>query len=385
MPRPISIPVSSVSLSGSEEEYLVRCLREGWISARSPWIERFERSLAALVGRRFGIAVSNGSAALEAAVSALGIGAGDEVILPAHTIISCAEAVIRAGATPVLADSDPHSWGIDPNAIEPRLSARTRAVLVPHLYGLPTDMAALLARVEAAGVALIEDAAQMIGARCRGRPCGSFGAVSTTSFFANKNLTTGEGGMVFTDDPGLADRARAYRDLGAQPTRRFMHESGGWNLRMGGLQAALGLAQLEGLDERLRRKRAIGLLYREALVDFAAVELPPADLPQGPNSYWACGMLLRDANDRDVDRLLAALGDDGIEARPFFWPLHWQPVYRRQGRFTGEHYPVAEDLSRRGFYLPSGARLTNDEVLRVCEALRVAVRRLKIGQRRGEG
>lgn len=368
-----NIPVSSPSLGGSEEDYLVRCVREGWISARSPWIERFEEALAARVGRRYAVAVSSGSAALEVAVAALEIGPDDEVILPAHTIITCAQAVIRAGATPVLVDSDVQSWGIDPAMIEPRLTTRTRAIIVPHLYGLPTDMTAVLARADAAGVAVIEDAAQMIGARCRDRPCGSFGAVSTTSFFANKNLTTGEGGMVFTDDPAVAARARAYRDLGSQPHRRFVHESSGWNCRMTGLQAALGVAQLEGLDERLRRKRALGLLYRDALQDLHALLLPPPTLPQGDNSYWACAMLLRDAVADDVDRLLAGLADEGVEARPLFWPLHWQPIYQRESRFAGEHYPVAESLSHRGFYMPSGSDLSRHDVLRACEALRRVV------------
>lgn len=378
MERGFPIPVNSLSLGGLEQDYLAECVRDGWISARGPWVERFERALASRVGRRFAIAVGSGSAALEVAVAALGLGAGDEVVLPAHTIIACAQAVIRAGATPLLADSDPLSWGIDPADLERRLTGRTRAALVPHLYGLPTDMADVLARAEAAGIAVIEDASQMIGAQCLGRPCGSFGAVSTASFFANKNLTTGEGGMVFTDDPALAERARAYRDQGAQPARRFVHESAGWNCRMSGLQAAFGLAQLEGLGERVGRKRALGLAYREALADVAALELPPADLPQGVNSYWACGMLLRGADAGGVDRLLAALAADGVEARPFFWPLHWQPVYRREGRFAGESHPVAEDLAQRGFYLPSGADLSHDEMIAVCERLRAAVNRLRL-------
>lgn len=379
------IPVSSFSAGDAEERLLLQCLREGWVSSRGPWVERFEHAVAECAGRRFGVAVSNGSAALEVALAALGIGPGDEVLLPAHTIISCAFAVLRLGATPVLVDSDPEHWCLDASALAGRVTAQTRAILVPHLYGLPADMAAVAAAAERCGIKVIEDAAQMIGAQCQGAMCGSFGTLSTFSFFANKNVTTGEGGMVVTDDPDLAQRARDYRDLGAQPNRRFVHEELGWNYRLGSLSAALGLAQLEGLDERLHRKRAIGLRYRELLSDQPNLILPPPAVPHGPNSYWAAGMLLCDTADNDVDTLLRQLAWAGIEARPFFWPLHLQPVFARQGRFLGERYPVAETLGRSGFYLPCGADLSDGAIQRVCNTLRLLLKeRRSVRAQRGE-
>ncbi|HEV2599214.1 DegT/DnrJ/EryC1/StrS family aminotransferase [Sphingopyxis sp.] len=369
MPEKRPVPVSSPSLSGEEERLLKQCLEEGWISSRGPWIERFEAAVAARAGRRFGIAVSNGSAALEVALAALGIGAGDEVVLPAHTIISCALAILRVGATPVLADSEPSSWCIDPADAERRITTRTRAIMMPHLYGLPADMEAFEALAMRHGIVIVEDASQMIGATCRERPCGSFGAVSSFSFFANKNVTTGEGGMVLTDDPAIAARARAYRDLGAQPDRRFVHDDIGWNYRLGSLAAAFGLAQLDGLEARLARKRAIGLAYRDRLQHIDELVLPPMALAQGPNSYWAAGMLLRDANRADVDGVIALLAARGIEARPFFWPMHRQPVFEREGRFAGNAFPVAERISDAGFYLPCGADLPLATVDEVCSAL----------------
>lgn len=369
MPEKRPVPVSSPSLSGEEERLLKQCLEEGWISSRGPWIERFEAAVAARADRSFGIAVSNGSAALEVALAALGIGAGDEVVLPAHTIISCALAVLRVGATPVLADSEPSSWCIDPADAERRITARTRAIMVPHLYGLPADMEAFEALAMRHGIVIVEDASQMIGATCRGRPCGSFGAVSSFSFFANKNVTTGEGGMVLTDDPAIAARARAYRDLGAQPDRRFVHDDIGWNYRLGSLAAAFGLAQLDGLDARLTRKRAIGLAYRDRLQHIDDLVLPPIALARGANSYWAAGMLLRDAHRADVDDVIALLAARGIEARPFFWPMHRQPVFEREGRFAGNAFPVADRISDAGFYLPCGADLPLETVDEVSSAL----------------
>lgn len=385
MPADASTPVSSPSLSGDEERLLLQCLHEGWISSRGPWIERFEAAVAARVGRRFGIAVNNGSAALEVALAALDVGAGDEVVLPAHTIIACALAVLRVGAAPILADSEPSSWCLDPADAERRISPRTRAIMVPHLYGLPVDMAAVEGLAARHGIAIVEDASQMIGATCLGRPCGSFGAVSTFSFYANKNLTTGEGGMVLTDDPVIAGKARTYRDLGAQPDRRFVHEDAGWNYRLGSLSAAFGLGQLAGLDARLARKRAIGLAYRTRLQAIEELILPPTELAQGPNSYWAAGMLLRGGQRDDVDALLAMLAARGIEARPFFWPMHRQPVFEREGRFAGESHPVAENLSATGFYLPCGADLALESVQYVCTTLIETLRKRGAWSKTGGG
>jgi perosamine synthetase len=238
------IPVNEPLLDGNEEKYLIECIRSGWISSEGPFVQEFENRFAATVGRKHGIAVCNGSAALDASVAALGIGPGDEVIMPAFTIISCAAAIIRQGATPVLVDADPITWNMDVNQIETRITSKTRAIMVVHIYGLPTDMAPILLLADKHGLKIIEDAAEAHGQNYQNRPCGSFGDVSTFSFYPNKHVTTGEGGMILTDSEQLAERCRSLRNLCFQPGKRFVHEELGWNFRMSNLQAALGVAQL---------------------------------------------------------------------------------------------------------------------------------------------
>src|SRR5690606_7579872 len=269
-----TIPVNEPLLDGNEKRYLVECIESGWISSEGPFVSRFEEEFAARMQRRHGIAVCNGTAAIDAAVDALGLGPGDEVILPAFTIISCIGQIVRAGAIPVLVDSDPATWNMDVSAIEERITSRTRAIMVVHTYGLPVDMAPVLELCARHGLALIEDAAEAHGQTYDGRPCGSFGTISTFSFYPNKHVTTGEGGMVLVDDDRLAETCRSLRNLCFEPGRRFVHERLGWNLRMTNLQAAVGLAQLERLDEFVARKRAMGRRYTELLADVPGLQLP---------------------------------------------------------------------------------------------------------------
>ncbi|MDP1613834.1 MAG: DegT/DnrJ/EryC1/StrS family aminotransferase [Sulfuritalea sp.] len=364
------VPVNEPVLDGNEEKYLVDCVRSGWISSEGPYVGRFEEGVAAQVGRRHGIAVANGSVALEVAVSALGLGAGDEVILPVFTIISCAAAVVRAGAVPVLADCDPLTWNMDPDLVRARITPRTRAIMVVHIYGLPTDMDPLLALAREHGLKVIEDAAEMHGQAYRQRPCGSFGDISTFSFYPNKHITTGEGGMLVTDDPQLAERCRALRNLCFKPEQRFVHDELGWNFRLSNLQAALGVAQLERLDEFVARKRRMGARYTELLAGTAGLQLPLPAAEYAENIYWVFGVVLDDDVGMDAREVMERLTQKGIGTRPFFWPMHEQPVFRKMGLFAGERHPVAERIARRGFYLPSGLALTDGQIERSAAALR---------------
>jgi len=364
------IPVNEPLLDGNEKKYLLECIETGWISSEGPFIKQFENKFAARVGRKHAIAVTNGTAALDASVDALGIGVGDEVILPAFTIISCITQIIRSGATPVLVDSDPLTWNMDVTQIEAKITPRTKAIMVVHIYGLPVDMEPVLDIAKRYGLKIIEDAAEMHGQTYRGKPCGSFGDISTFSFYPNKHITTGEGGMIVTDDDELAETCRSLRNLCFQPQKRFVHERLGWNLRMTNMQAALGLAQLERLNEFVVCKRAMGALYTELLKDLPDVQLALAKTDYAENIYWVFGLVLNDDVPFDAEEAMRRLSAKGIGTRPFFWPMHEQPVLQRKGLFDAERYPVAERLARRGFYLPSGLALTDEQIERSADAVK---------------
>lgn len=368
------VPVNQPLLDGNEEKYLVECVRTGWISSEGPFVARFEAQFAARVGRKHGVAVANGSVALDAAVVALGIGPGDEVILPSSTIISCAAAIVRAGATPVLVDCDADTWNMKVADVAARITPRTRAIMAVHIFGLPVDMEPLLALARRHGLKVIEDAAEVIGQTYRGNPCGSFGDLSTFSFYPNKHVTTGEGGMIVTDDDALAERCRSLRNLCFKPERRFVHDELGWNFRLSNLQAALGVAQLERLEQSVAIKRRMGARYTELLKDVRGIQLPLARTPCADNIYWVFGLVLDDAVAFDAQEAMARLGRLGIGTRPFFWPMHEQPVFARMGLFVGESHPVAERIARRGFYIPSGMALRDEQMVRVAAAVREILR-----------
>jgi perosamine synthetase len=365
-----TIPVNEPLLDGNEERYLAECIRTGWISSEGPFVKRLEDGFAARVGRRHGIAVCNGSVALDVAIAALGLGPGDEVILPTFTIISCAAAVVRAGATPVLVDCEPDSWNTTAERIAARITWRTKAIMIAHIYGLPVDMDPVLGLARQRGLKIIEDAAEMHGQTYKGRPCGSFGDVSTFSFYPNKLVTTGEGGMLLADDPALAERCRAMRNLCFQPGRRFVHEELGWNYRLSNLQAAVGVAQLERLDEFVARKRWMGQAYLERLEGIRGLQLPLVRTPYAENIFWVFGVVFDEDVPFDAAEAMRRLAMRGIGTRPFFWPMHEQPVFRRRGLFANETHPNAERLARRGFYLPSGLALTEAQIERVVAAVR---------------
>lgn len=364
------IPVNTPLLAGNEKRYLLDCIDTGWISSEGPYIKKFEDGLAQRVDRKHGIAVCNGTAALDIAVEVLELRPGDEVIMPAFTIISCIGQIVRSGARPVLVDSDPVTWNMDIEQVARKVTARTRAIMVVHIYGLPVDMDPLLEIARQYGLSVIEDAAEMHGQTYKGKPCGSFGDLSVFSFYPNKHITTGEGGMVMTNDGALAEKCRELRNLCFTAKRRFVHEQLGWNYRMTNLQAALGVAQLEQLDQFVDRKRHMGRYYTEAFRGLGSVQLPLPGTSYADNIYWVYGLVLDDEVSFDAREAMAKLGREGIGTRPFFYPMHKQPVFANMGLFEGESYPVAERLADRGFYIPSGLGLGDDEMARVADKVK---------------
>jgi perosamine synthetase len=364
------IPVNTPLLDGNEAKYLAECVRTGWISSEGPFIERFESAIARISGRNHGVAVSNGSVALDIAVHALKLSPGDEVILPTFTIISCAAAIVRAGLVPVVVDCDPATWNMTAEGVEAAITPRTRAIMLVHIYGLPVDLEPIMALARKHDLRVIEDAAEMHGQTYRGQPCGSFGDLSTFSFYPNKHVTTGEGGMILTDDEQMAERLRALRNLCFQPQQRFVHEELGWNARMSNLQAALGVAQTERLDEMVGIKRRTGRLYDQLLEDVEVIQRPVARTNYADNIYWVYGVVLKHDVEFDAKEAMRRLTEKGIGTRPFFWCMHEQPVLRRRGLFANESYPNAERIARRGFYLPSGLALKEDQIVRAARALK---------------
>lgn len=364
------IPVNEPLLDGNEKKYLNDCIDTGWISSEGAYITRFEEQMALKMGRKYGVAVCNGSVAIDAAILALEIGKGDEVIMPTFTIVSCAAAIIRAGAKPVLVDADALTWNMDVNQVEDKITKNTKAIMVVHIYGLPVDMDPVLKLAEKYGLKIIEDAAEMHGQTYKGKPCGSFGDISTFSFYANKHITTGEGGMILTDDEKLAQKCRSLRNLCFVPAKRFLHYELGFNFRMTNLQGALGVAQIERLDEFVAIKRKMGRRYTELLKDVNQVTLPVPSTDYADNIYWVYGVMIKQGFDLDAEKMMAMLAKENIGTRPFFWNMHEQPVFNEMGLFVNEKYPVAENMARMGFYLPSGMALTDSQLDTVVEKVK---------------
>lgn len=363
------IPVNEPLLNGNEKKYLCECIDTGWISSEGPFVKEFEQKMSATVGRKYGIAVSNGTAALEVAAQALGIVEGDEVIMPTFTIISCAMAITKLGAVPVLIDSDINDWNMNIDEIEAKITDKTKAIMIVHLYGLPVQVDKVLELAEKYQLKVIEDAAEMHGQTYNGKPCGSFGDISTFSFYPNKHVTTGEGGMIVTDNEELAERCREIRNLCFRKDIRYVHDEISDNYRFTNLQAAVGLAQLERLEEFVQKKRDMGKYYTEKLQGIKGLQLPVEKTSYADNIYWVYGLLLKEdikADNRQIQKLFA---EEGIGTRTFFWCMHEQPVYQKMGLFKGEHYKNAEYLARKGFYIPSGLALTKEQMDRVVDGV----------------
>lgn len=371
------IPVNEPRLDGSELDYVRECLESGWISSAGSYIDAFEERWADTCGRRHGVAVANGTVALQLAIAALDLPEGSEVIMPSFTIISCALGVIYNGCIPVLVDCDPATWCMDVSSVEERITERTRAIMPVHIYGHPVNMDPILEIAEKHDLVVIEDAAEAHGAEYRSErlaswvPCGGFGEISTFSFYANKLVTTGEGGMLLTDDPEIAAKARTLRNLAFGAEERFRHEELGFNFRMTNLQAALGVAQVERFAGIVERKRWIAETYREHLQNLDRLQLP-IEMPWAKNAYWMFAVVLDEdtLNAREIGGRLRELG---IETRPFFRGMHEQPVLRDRGLFEGETYPVTESISQRGLYLPSGLALESGQIQQVADALKTVL------------
>jgi perosamine synthetase len=364
------IPVNEPVLNGKEKEYLIKCIESGWISSEGPLIKEFEEKFASRVGRKYGIAVCNGTAAIDAAIEALELSKGDEVILPSFTIISCIAQIVRSGLKPVLVDSDPITWNMDIGQIESRINKKTKAIMIVHIYGLPVDVEPVLELARRYNLNVIEDAAEMHGQTYKGQPCGCFGDISTFSFYPNKHITTGEGGMIVTDSYMYAERCRSLRNLCFQQHKRFVHERLGWNLRMTSLQAAIGLAQLERLDEFVARKRQTGALYARYLGGNENIQIPLQRTEYADNIYWVNGVVININTGINAKQAMHYLAEKGIGTRPFFFPMHKQPVFEKLGLFEGEFYPISEYLSQQGFYLPSGMAVTEDQVSHACDVFK---------------
>jgi perosamine synthetase len=363
------IPVSDPKLDGNELRYVTQCVQSNWISSAGRFVREFEEAFAAAMGCHYGVACCNGTTSLHLALATLGIGASDEVVIPTFTMIATANAVRYTGATPILIDAERETWNLDVTQLERVITPRTRGILLIHTYGHPVDMDPLLQVAERRGLWVVEDAAEAHGARYKGRAIGSLGRAASFSFYANKIITTGEGGMITTNDDELMRVARRLRDHAFSDERHFWHKYLGFNYRMTNLQAAIGLAQTERLDALVEIRRTNAARYTAALSKIPGLTLP-VERPWARNVYWMYGLLVKDEFGISRDELRRRLARRGIETRTFFIPIHLQPIY--YDHFKGQRYPVAEELCRRGLYLPSGATLTAAEIDYVCEMVREA-------------
>ena len=370
------IPVNEPLLDGNELKYVSDCINSGWISSEGPFVNRFENEFANYIGKKYAVAVSNGTAAIDISIESLNLKPGDEVILPAFTIISCVNQILRAGAKPIFIDSDLETWNIVVEQISNSISNKTKAIMVVHIYGLPVDLDPIISICKKHNLALIEDTAEVIGQTYKGKMCGSFGDISTFSFYPNKHITTGEGGMILTDSEEVYNNLKKLKNLyfSENPDERFIHQELGWNCRMTNIQAAIGVAQLETIDAKLQKKRLIGKWYNDRLKNINGIQLPIAKTDYADNIYWVYAILL-DENFGEAKKVRKSLELQGIGTRPFFFPLNRQPIVNKYG-FADENCKNAFRMYKQGLYLPSGLNLTIDQVNDVCDNLLITLKEL---------
>lgn len=353
------IPLVSPRIGAEEMNLVSDCLTSGWISSQGRYIAAFEESFARFCGTGFGVATSNGTTALHLALITLGVGPGDEVIVPALSFIATANVVVHAGARPVFADVTESTWTLDPDQVAKVVTGRTRAVIPVHLYGHPAEMDPIREIAEQHGLWVVEDAAEAHGAEYLGRKVGGLGHLGCFSFYGNKIITTGEGGMVVGDRPEWAEKARMLRDHGMSKDRKYWHPLIGFNYRMTNIQAAIGLAQMDKVDRILEGKRRVAERYHRGFQGVPGIVTPP-EAPWAKNVFWLYSLLLEPETGKQRDDLIQFLHRSEVETRPLFYPLHQQPPYQGSGSF-----PVAEKLSARGISLPSGPDLTDGQIDRV--------------------
>ena len=370
------IPVYEPRLGNREKELLAECIDTGWVSSEGPFVSEFEGRFSHYIGTQYGVAVCNGTAALEAALYGIGVRKGDEVIMPSFTIISCALAALRLGARPVLVDIDPDTWNMDTTQLESKITQRARAIMPVHIYGLPVDMDPVLECAADHDLKIVEDAAEAHGAEYFSRKkgnrwtkCGNISDVSCFSFYANKIVTTGEGGMVLTSDASVAARAASYRNLCFHPERRFYHTELCYNFRMTNLQAAVGIAQLERIDDVIALRRSFARYYKAQFEHVRGVRFQ-AEVPYGRSVHWMYAVQLDEALGIDAETMMERLKSKGIGSRPFFLGLHAQPVLQKLGFFKHEQFPYTDQARKRGLYLPSGLTLTKPQIDVVRDAVR---------------
>ncbi|MFQ5710922.1 MAG: DegT/DnrJ/EryC1/StrS family aminotransferase [Candidatus Geothermarchaeales archaeon] len=368
--------VAEPSISEADVENVSEAIRSGWISGRGPYVEKFEREFAKWAGTKYGIATTSGTSALHLALATLGIDRDEEVIIPTLTMGAVPFSVSYTGAKATLVDSEDYTWNMDPNEVESKITKKTKAIVVVHLYGHPVDMDPILETASKYDIPLIEDAAEAHGAEYKGRKVGSFGRMACFSFYANKIITCGEGGMIVTNDPDLAEKAKKLKNMAFEkdPTSKFLHKSLGYNYRLTNIQAALGLSQLGKIESFIELRRRNAKLYNELLKDLGGISLPP-EAEWAKNVYWMYSILIDEKQfGISRDELIHALLEKyGVETRPFFVPVNRQPIYEKL--YSGERYPVAEQLSLRGLNLPSGNTLTEDQIREVVAAIKAQKKR----------
>jgi perosamine synthetase len=363
--RRMYLPVAEPMLGEKELLYVTECVLTGWVSSAGKFVTRFEQMFAEFCGTDHAIAVSNGTTALHVSLLSLGIGLGDEVIVPTLTFIATANAVTYTGARPVFVDSEINTWNIDPDKIEEAITPRTKAIIPVHLYGHPADMDRILDIASKHGLAVIEDAAEAHGACYKGRKVGGFGDIGIFSFFGNKIITTGEGGMVVTNNSDLAQKVRMLRDHGMDRDQRYLHPILGYNYRLTNIQAAIGVAQLEKIENIIERKKEIADLYAKAFITIPGITMPPK-ASWADNVYWLYSIIIDEEKfGYNRDSVMTTLTENGVECRPLFIPCHLQPIYA-----TGQLLPVATALAEKGLSLPSSVNLTKENVKRITDLIR---------------
>lgn len=362
------IPVNTPKIFGNEKTYINKCLSTGWISSEGPFVKKFEKLFAKYNNRKYGIAVSNGTAALEISIKALNLKKGDQVIIPAFTIFSSVLCLLKQGIKPVLVDSDLKNWNMNIDETIKKINKKTKAIIITHIYGFPVNMQKIIKIAKKKKILIIEDAAEMIGQTYKGRKCGSFGEISTFSFYANKHITTGEGGMILTNDKNYYEKCKSLRNLCFGITgNRFDHDDIGWNYRFTNIQAALGLGQLENINWIVKRKREIGVRYHNKLKNNKNIVIQDTDKSYAKNIFWVFGIVLNNPKFKK-DKVVKMLLKNNIQTRNFFYPMHKQKILKNNKIFPKNiRLPVSEYLSKNGFYLPSGLAISNAEIDFVCK------------------
>jgi perosamine synthetase len=352
----IKIPVNAPLLNGNEKKYLNKCISDSFVSSSGPFVNKFEKKFAKFIGKKYAVSVSNGTVALQIAYECLNIKKKDEVILPSFTIISCILPIIKSGGVPVLVDSNIDDWNINVNEIKKKITTKTKCIIVPHLYGLPAEIDKIKKICKKKKIKIIEDTAEAIGLKYKGKMCGSYGDLSTFSFYANKHITTGEGGMICTDNKSYYDKCRYLRNLCFNNQRRFKHYDIGYNARFTNIQSALGLAQLEQINKFIKKKISIGEFYNKKIKANKSFVKPILEKNETKNIYWVYGLLIKNKKLK-LEKVRDLFKKNGIETRNFFWPLHLQPILNKMGYFKNQKFKNAEYLGKKGFYIPSGLGL----------------------------